>query len=365
VARVEPFVIHVADEVLDDLRARLRGTRWPEPAPEPDWRQGTDLDYLRELVAYWADGFDWRAQEQRLNAFAHFRLGIDGVWIHFVHERNGGIPLILTHGWPSTVVEPLQLAPLLRDEFDLVIPSLPGYGFSERPARNTTRDTARRWHALMRSLGYHRYGAQGGDFGASVTTNMALDDPAPLLGIHLHQIDDTPYTGPGSRPLSQAERAYREQVASWDCRERGYSAVQSTKPQTVAYALTDSPAGLASWIVEKWRSWSDSLERIDRDLLLTNLTLYWVTRTIGSSMRDYYDTRRHGRQMGPDDFVAVPTAVAVFANEHVREGTPPREWGERLYDIRRWTEMPRGGHFAPAEEPELLAQDIREFFRGV
>jgi pimeloyl-ACP methyl ester carboxylesterase len=363
VPRAEPFVIEVADEVLEELRGRLLATRWPDPSPEPGWRQGTEFEYLRDLVAYWADGFDWRAQEERLNAFAHFRAEIDGVWIHFVHERSGGIPLILTHGWPSTFVEHLQLVPLLRDEFDLVIPSLPGYGFSERPAHNTTRDTARSWHALMRGLGYERYGAQGGDFGASVTTHMALVDPAPLLGIHLHQIDDTPYSGPGSRPVSQAERAYREDVAAWDAVERGYSSIQSTKPQTVAYALNDSPAGLAAWIVEKWRSWSEALERIDRDVLLTNLTLFWVTRTIATSMRDYYDERWHAAAMGPDDFVAVPTAVAVFAHEHVSEGTPPREWGERLYNIRRWTEMPSGGHFAPAEAPELLAQDIREFFR--
>ncbi|HEY6693086.1 MAG TPA: epoxide hydrolase [Solirubrobacteraceae bacterium] len=364
----EPFVIQVPDAVLDDLRARLRRTRWPKPSPEPSWEQGVELEYLHDLLDYWADGFDWRAQEERLNAFAHFRARVDGVDIHYVHERargGHGIPLILTHGWPSSFVEHLQIAPLLADSFDVVIPSLPGYGFSKRPARATTRDTARLWHALMRGLGYEHYAAQGGDFGASVTTYMALDDPAPLLAIHLHQIDDTPYTGPGSRPLSDAEREYREKVAHWDATERGYSAIQSTKPQTVAYALNDSPAGLAAWIVEKWRSWSGSLERIDRDVLLTNLTIYWATQTIGGSMRDYYDERWHGSTIGPDDFVAVPTAVALFANEHVSEGTPPREWAERLYDIRRWTVMPRGGHFAPAEEPEALARDIEAFFRDL
>ncbi len=364
-ARAEPFEIRIEDEVLDDLCARLRNTRWPEPSPDPSWQQGTDLDYLRELVRYWADAFDWRAQEQRLNAFGHYRAEIDGVQIHFVHERarNGdGIPLILTHGWPSSFVEHLQIAPLLAESFDVVIPSMPGYGFSERPAHNTTRDTARLWHGLMRSLGYERYGAQGGDFGASVTTYMALEDPAPLLGIHLHQIDDVPYTGPGSRPLSDAEREYTAAVAAWDAVERGYSSIQSTKPQTVGYALNDSPAGLAAWLVEKWRSWSDSLERIDRDVLLTNLTIFWATQTITGSMRDYYDERWHGAPIGPDDFVSVPTAVSLFANELVSEGTPTREWAERLYDIRRWTPMPRGGHFAPAEEPELLARDITEFF---
>src|SRR5215204_4705645 len=293
---VEPFEIEVPERTLADLRERIGTTRWPPPSPEPGWEQGAELSYVRGLLKYWADGFDWRLQERRLNEFAHFRGEIDGVRIHFVHERRGGIPLILTHGWPSTFVEHLQLAPLLP-EFDLVIPSLPGYGFSERPPRTTERD-------------------------------------------------------------------YREAVAAWDAVERGYSSIQSTKPQTVAYGLNDSPAGLAAWLVEKWRSWSHSLDAIDRDLLLTNMTIFWVTETIGTSMRDYYDKRRYGPTIGPEDFVTVPTAVAVFANEHVSEGTPPREWAERLYDVRRWTPMPRGGHFAPAEAPDLLARDISEFFAG-
>ena len=345
---VEPFEIEVPERTLSALRERIRNTRWPPPSPEPGWEQGAELSYVRGLLKYWADGFDWRLQERRLNEFAHFRGEIDGVRIHFVHERRGGIPLILTHGWPSTFVEHLQLAPLLP-EFDLVIPSLPGYGFSERPPRTTMRDTARLWHRLMQGLGYKRYGAQGGDFGASVTTYMALDDPAPLLGIHLHTIDDTPYSG--GRPLSATERDYREAVAAWDAVERGYSSIQSTKPQTVAYGLNDSPAGLAAWLVEKWRSWSHSLDAIDRDLLLTNMTIFWVTETIGTSMRDYYDKRRYGPTIGPEDFVTVPTAVAVFANELVSEGTPPREWAERLYDVRRWTPMPRGGHFRRPRRP--------------
>jgi pimeloyl-ACP methyl ester carboxylesterase len=359
---VEPFPIEVPERTLSDLRERIRNTRWPPPSPEPGWEQGTELGYLRELLAYWADGFDWRAQEERLNARDHFRAEVDGVRVHFVHVRGGGVPLILTHGWPSTFVEHLQLVPHLPG-FDLVIPSLPGYGFSERPARTTMRDTARLWHRLMQGLGYERYGAQGGDFGASVTTYMALDEPEPLIGIHLHQIDDTPDTS--GRPLTDAEREYTEAVAAWDAVERGYSSIQSTKPQTVAYGLNDSPAGLAAWIVEKWRSWSDELERIDRDVLLTNLTIFWATQTIGPSMRDYHDTRWHGTGIAPADRVDVPTAVALFANELVSEGTPPREWAERLYDIRRWTPMPRGGHFAPAEAPELLARDIAEFFSGL
>jgi pimeloyl-ACP methyl ester carboxylesterase len=219
------------------------------------------------------------------------------------------------------------------------------------------RDTARRWHGLMRGLGYERYGAQGGDFGAAVTAFMALDEPEPLIGIHLHQIDTPPHV---DTPATDAEREYLEAVAAWDAVERGYSSIQSTKPQTVAYGLNDSPAGLAAYLVEKWRSWSHDLERIDRDVLLTNLTIYWATQTIATSMRDYYDQRWHGHTMQRTE---VPTAVALFANELVSEGTPPREWAERLFNIVRWTPMPRGGHFAPAEEPELLARDIAEFFR--
>jgi pimeloyl-ACP methyl ester carboxylesterase len=367
--RVEPFSIRVDDQVLADLRARLRNTRWPDPAPGAAWEQGTDLEYLRELLAYWADGFDWRAQERELNAFAQFHAELDGVRIHFVHERarsGRGLPLILTHGWPSTFVELLPLVPLLTD-FDLVIPSLPGYGFSERPRRAVAyRYTAGLWHRLMRGLGYERYGAGGGDFGAGVASYMALDDPEPLVGIHLSNLELAPYTGPGSRPLSEPERAYLEQNRRWADVERGYSSIQSTKPQTVGYGLNDSPAGLAAWILEKWRSWTDSggdLEaRFSRDFLLTVVTLYWATETITSSMRDYFDNRWSGISLGPDDFVGVPTGIALFADHFVPEGDPPREWAERLYDVRRWTPMPRGGHFAPAEEPELLARDIAEFF---
>ena len=350
--------MEIPERTLSDLRQRIASTRWPEAAPEPGWEQGAELGYLRELLAYWGDGFDWREQEARLNAHEHFLAEIDGLRIHFVHVRRGGTPLILTHGWPSTFVEHLQLVPYLHG-FDLVIPSLPGYGFSQRPPRTTMRDTARLWHRLMQGLGYDRYGAQGGDFGASVTTYMALDEPEPLIGIHLHMIDDTPYA---ATPLSPAEREYREAVAAWDAVERGYSSIQSTKPQTVAYGLNDSPAGLAAWIVEKWRSWSHDLDAVDRDVLLSNLTLFWATETIGSSMLDYYDERWHGTGIGPGDHVSVPTGVAVFANELVSEGTPPREWAERLYDVTRWTEMPRGGHFAPAEAPALLAADISAFF---
>lgn len=378
--RLTPFMIQIEEETLADLRARIHKTRWPDQIPGIEWQQGVERGYLRQLLAYWADEFDWRAQERTLNSFHHFRAELDGVRIHFVHERargGQGIPLILTHGWPSTFVELLPLAPLLTDPaahgiegpaFDVIIPSLPGYGFSERPARTGVnyRYTAALWHRLMRGLGYTRYGAYGSDFGSGVATLMALDNPTPLLGVHLSNMDIAPYLGPGSRPLSDAERNYLERNDMFWQVEGGYKAIQSTKPQTLGYGLNDSPAGLAAWIIEKWRSWSDSHGDLDarfsRDFLLTTLTIYWATQTITPSIRDYYDNRWSSVTLGPDDFVHTPTGIAVFAHNFSDEGSPPRELAGRLYNIRRWTPMPRGGHFAAREEPELLARDIVDFF---
>ncbi|GIF68003.1 hydrolase [Asanoa ishikariensis] len=378
-----PFLVDVPDEVLDDLRARLRATRWPSPAPGAAWEQGTDLSYLRELVAFWADGFDWRAAERRLNSYPQFVEVVDGVPIHFVHQRaagGGGLPLVLTHGWPSAWVELLPLVSRLTDPaahgidgpaFDVVAPSLPGYGFTARPAHTgvTTRYVAGLWHGLMAALGYPRYGAQGGDFGAGVATWMALTATERVTGVHLTTPEVWPYLGPGSAPLTPTEQAYVDHLAAWDSTERGYTAIQSTRPQTLGYGLTDSPAGLAAWIVEKWRAWGDTGGDVDgrlgRDFLLTLLTVYWATGSITTSIRDYYDNRWHGSAPGPADRVTVPTATAVFANEFVPEGVPPPSWAERLYDVRRRTVFPRGGHFAAVEEPDLVARDIAEFFGTV
>lgn len=368
---VQPFEVHVEEPVLEDLRRRLRATRWPEPAPGPAWSQGTDLDYLRALTSYWVDGFDWRAQESRLNEYDHFTAEIDGVKVHFVHQRSGKPPLVLTHGWPSTFAEMLPLVDRLAEHFDLVVPSLPGYAFSSRPAHaGVDREyVARLWHRLMQGLGYARYGAHGGDFGAGVATYMALTEPARMVGIHLSTPEISPYVGPGSAPLTPLESAYLDHVGRWDETERGYSAIQSTRPQTLGYGLTDSPVGLAAWLAEKWRAWSDSGGDLDahigRDALLTTITLYWATNSITSSMRDYFDNRWHTRTIEPNDRVLAPTAMAVFANEFVPEGQPPRELLERLYNIRRWTVFPCGGHFAALEEPELLASDIRAHFDDV
>jgi len=380
---IEEFRVDVPQADVDDLAERLGRTRWPAALPGAAWERGVPVDYLRELAAYWRDDFDWRAQEQRLAELEQFLIEIDGIRIHYVHARargGRGIPLILTHGWPSAFVEYLPLVPLLTDParhgidgpaFDLVIPSLPGYGFSERPRRAGVnyRVVSALWHRLMTELEYEHYGTGGGDFGAGVATLMALDRPDSIIGIHLTTLELAPYIGPGSRALSPAEKAYIGTSDLWLQSEGGYKAIQSTKPQTLGYALSDSPAGLAAWIAEKWRSWSDSqgdLEgRIPRDFLLTLLTLYWVTGTITSSMRDYFDNRWHGITLGPQDFVRSPTAIANFTSQYAFEGDAPREWSERLYNVQRWTPMERGGHFAPIEEPVALARDIAAFFASL
>lgn len=352
---MERFRIRIADEVLDDLRMRLRRTRWPDQIPGIGWEQGTELGWLRRLVSYWADEFDWRAWERKLDAFDHFT----SEGIHFVHRRAAsgrGLPLILTHGWPGSFFDYLEMLPML-DAFDVVVPSLPGYGFSPRPLEVgiNYRSVSKRWHRLMTALGYSRYGAGGGDFGAGVSTFLALDYADSVVGIHLTTPEFIPEVDDAE--LLDAERSYLDVRRGWDAAERGYSAIQSTKPQTVGYGLNDSPAGLAAYLGEKWRSWSDVTP--SDDFLCATLTLYWVTQTITSSMRDYWDNRRYPVE---PIYVGTPTAFGVFANESVPEGEPPRCYLERLYNIRRWTVFARGGHFAPAEEPAVVAADLAAFF---
>ena len=369
--QVRLFHISVPQEAIDDLRARLRATRFPNQQPVKDWSQGVPLAHAKSLIEYWESRYDWRRFETELNSFPNFRTSIDGLGIHFIHVRSphlDALPIVLTHGWPSTFAEMLGLVDRLGDRFDLVVPSLPGYAFSQRPPRTGVDRVfvARLWHQLMQGLGYQRYGAYGADFGAGVTTQMALTQPDRMIGIHVSTAEMWPYVGPGAQPLSAEEQAYVDHVNRWEETERGYSAVQSTRPQTLGYALNDSPAGLVAWVLDKWRSWSDSGGDLDarfgRDALLTMLTIWWASGSITSSMRDYYDNRWYGAPMGPADTVRVPTAMAVFANEFVPEGQPPRSWYERLYLIRRWTVFPRGGHFAAFEEPDLLAEDIADFF---
>jgi pimeloyl-ACP methyl ester carboxylesterase len=359
---MEPFRVHVAEEVLDNLQARLCHARWPDQIPGIGWKQGTDLDWLQRLISYWTHDFDWRAWERRLNALNHFK------WegIHFVCQRAAsgrGMPLILTHGWPSSFLDYIDMLPLLKDkDFDVVVPSLPGYGFSARPAQAGVnyRYVAERWHRLMSELGYSRYGAGGNDFGAGVTSILALDHPESVIGIHLTSLESDLTPVVHESELFDSERSYLAVNRNWDVTERGYSAIQSTKPQTIGYGLNDSPVGLAAYVGEKWHSWSDVTP--PDDFLCATLTLYWVTQTITSSMRDYWDNRWY-----PPDraYIKTPTAFGVFAHKTVPEGEPPRSYLERVYNIQRWTVFPRGGHFAPAEEPAAVAGDLAAFFRDL
>ena len=378
---MEPFVINISDEALADLRRRLEQTRWPDEMPGAGWDYGANLDYIKELVEYWRTGFDWRAQEAKLNAFPHYKSGVDGLDIHFILEKGAGpapMPLVITHGWPSTFFEMTKIIPLLADParhggdaadaFDVVAPSLPGFGFSQaaqEPGMQVQK-VADLWARLMtENLGYARFGAQGGDIGAGVTSRLGYAHADKMIGVHLTSITrPTPYLGPGSRPLTAAEQAHSDQRERWQQSEGGYSHIQGTKPQTLSYGLNDSPAGLAAWIVEKYRTWSDCggdvESRYTKDELLTTVTIYWVTQTIGSSVRMYKENQSSVWEMAAGEKVATPAGMAMFPQEIAR---PPREWAERSYDVRRWAEMPRGGHFAALEEPELLAQEIREFFR--
>ena len=373
----EPFTYHVPEAALDDLRERLARTRLPDQAPEAPWTYGTDVTYLADLIAYWRDGFDWRGEEAALNAFPQTIQRIGEIDIHCLHVPGQGPnprPLLLCHGWPGSVFEFLDLIPRLtdpvrfggrpEDAFTVVAPSLPGYGLSFRPGqpRLGVEEIADHFSELMTRLGHDRFMAQGGDWGAFITTRLAWRYPERVEGLHLNML-------PVRRDLSgrdatPEEAAHYERVGAWLKEETGYQWIQGTKPQTLAFALTDSPAGLAAWIVEKFRSWSDcdgAIETaIPRDRMLANIALYWFTGAIGSSFHPYY-SRMHRPWPVPDgERVQVPTAYAAFPREMVR---PPRSLAERTMfaDLRRWTEMPRGGHFAALEQPDRLAEDIRAF----
>jgi pimeloyl-ACP methyl ester carboxylesterase len=376
---IRPFAIDIPQADLEDLGRRLGHARWPE-AIVGDWSDGTDLAYMRELIAYWHDGFDWRAQEARLNAFPQFLVSVDGSDVHVVRVRGNGpapLPLVVSHGWPGSFVEMLDLVPRLadpqrfggdpRDAFDVVVPSLPGYGFSEKPpAPGTTPAViADKWAGLMTALGYQRFGAQGGDWGSAVSTYLGIGHPERVVGVHLNYVmrGFLPSRGDLGATAHPDELTYLDSVDRWYAAEGGYSHLQATKPQTLAYALTDSPVGLAAYIVEKFRTWSDcdgTIERVfSKDTLLTNIAIYWFTRTIGPSMHLYWERQRLPLE-GPSVPPAVPFALAAFPKELT---TPPRRLLERVFRVDRYTSMPRGGHFAALEEPERLAADIREFFR--
>jgi pimeloyl-ACP methyl ester carboxylesterase len=379
---IERFDLPYSDSAVNDLRARLAQTRWPDAIPNTAWEYGADQKYMQQICQYWKDQFDWKAQIEKLSAFHHYRSTIQGVGVHFIHERGQGpapVPLIVTHGWPGSFLEMLKIIPLLTDpakhggdpadSFDVVVPSLPGFGFSDRPSQpgmNTFR-IAELWAELMQALGYDRFAAQGGDFGASVSTILGLRYAPRVLGIHLNYIPGSyrPFCEPSTK-LTAAEQAFLDDDDRWYTENGAYAHVQRIEPQTLAYSLNDSPAGLAAWILEKFRDWADcngNLEnRFTQDELLNNVTLYWMTETIHSSCRLYFEGRKAPLQFQKGEFVRVPCAIARFPKE---APFPPRSWVERGYNIQRWTEMPSGGHFAAAEEPELLVNDIRAFFRGL
>jgi pimeloyl-ACP methyl ester carboxylesterase len=377
--RPEPFTPRATPEALEDLRARLRATRWPDAPEDAGWSMGTDLVYLRELVAYWAERFDWRAREAELARLPRFRVELDGLGIHFVHARAAApvgpvLPLVLSHGWPDSFWRYLEVIPLLTDPaahgadpadaFDVVVPYMPGFGYSDRPTGPSPNSiaVAGTWAALMGGLGYARFGAAGGDLGSHVSRYLALDHPKRVVAVHRTDAGLPALTGDRSH-LSPEERAWMETVAAWGAAEGAYAAIHRTKPQTAAFGLNDSPAGLAAWIVEKLRSWSDCdgdvERRFTKDQILTNVTLYWLQGTIGSSMRMY----RANAAIPPEQLarrVEVPSGFALFRGDVVR---PPRAWLERTANVVRVTEPPRGGHFAPFEEPELYAEELRAFFR--
>jgi pimeloyl-ACP methyl ester carboxylesterase len=375
---VERFEARVDPRAVEDLRDRLAATRWPDEPDSVEWAYGANLGYMRALVAYWQNDFDWDALERRLNAFPAYRAHVDGIGIHFLHVRGCGrnpLPLVVTHGWPSSYLEMLDLVPMLadperfgaspHDSFDVVVPSLPGYGFSDRPTANgaVRPKIPDLWVALMQGLGYERFGAHGGDIGASVTNMLGRRHAQRLIGIHVTAVAP-PNLGPSARPLSECERAYVAYQNDWKEAEGAYSHIQGTRPQTLAYGLNDSPAGLAAWIVEKFRAWSDCHGDIDRhfnkDALLSNVSLYWLTETINSSIRLYYDAR-HNPSPPLADRIAVPAGITLTTEPVDRA---PREWADRSYaDIRRFTELDRGGHFLASEEPAILAGELREFFR--
>jgi len=377
---ISPFKVNVPEIQLTDLKERLVRTRFPDDIVDSGWTYGFDNKYLHSLRDYWLDRFDWRKEEQEWGGLPHFQAEIQGLKIHFIHMSGSGkraLPIIITHGWPGSFLEILKLIPLLAnpqpfggnadDAFDVIVPSLPGFGFSGRPSTPgwNTFKIAEVWAELMRQLGYEKFVAQGGDFGANVSTVLAWKYPQRVMAFHLNYIPGSyfPFVDESS-PTNEEEKAFLASAERWVEEKGAYWHVQRIQPQTVAAALNDSPMGLAAWLIDKYRDWADCDGNVERrftkDELLAHVTLYWLTETIGSSMRLYVESSKAPLHFAKGERVEVPCGVARFPKE---DPMPPRCWAERVYNIQRWTEMPRGGHFAAWEEPELLAQDLREFFR--
>jgi pimeloyl-ACP methyl ester carboxylesterase len=381
----EKFQIAIPQQTLIDLDERLKNTRWPDELPGTGWDYGTDRSYLKGLVNYWQRDYNWREQESKLNALPQFKTDIDGIGIHYIHEEGKGpdpMPIILTHGWPDSFLRFEKIIPMLTDpaaygadpmdSFTVVVPSIPGFGFSDRP--ETDKEIFQvhdLWAALMsKTLGYTRFGAHGGDWGSIITEQLARSHGELLAGIHLADIFFT-HTFQKPKDLSAAEQEYLDSMQKFQMEQGAYNMIQSTRPQTLAAGLYDSPTALAAWFVEKFEAWNDGhgdLEKyFTRDEILTNIMIYWVTGTIGSSFLPYYDLMNAGALTWIAEKVkewtgssGVPTAFAMFPKDNTH---PPREWAERFFNVQRWTQMERGGHFTAMEEPELLARDIRAFFR--
>jgi microsomal epoxide hydrolase len=377
--RPTPFTLRVPDEDLADLHARLARVRWPDEPPLDPWSTGTSVAYLKRLVDYWRTGFDWRAQEARLNRFRQFKVPLAGIDLHFIHEEGKGpapMPLLLSHGWPGSVIEFLQLIPMLtdpashggdaRDAFTVVAPSLPGYTLSFKPGqpRFGVEAIGEAFAELMTGvLGYGRFAAQGGDWGSFVTSRLAYQFPERMIGIHLNLLPVRRDPQMLANPTAE-EKRYLAELTHFLKEETGYQWIQGTRPQTLAFGLADSPVGLAAWLIEKFRAWTDCggnpENAVSRDDMLTNITLYWATGAIGSSFWPYY-ARMHGQWPIPEGAIAVPTGYVEFPQEILR---PPRSVAERVFtNIQRWTVMEKGGHFAALEQPAALAREIREFFR--
>ena len=373
------FHIAVPESDLTDLRERLARTRWPEPATSPGWTQGVPLDYAQELCAYWSREYDWRRCEAELNGLPQFRTALDGggddsVQVHFIHVRSrhpGALPLLLTHGWPGSVVEFLDIIddlvdpPDAHDAFDVVVPSLPGYGFSDKPAVAGwgVERIATAWAQLMDRLGYDRFAAQGGDWGAAITSALGTGAPENLVGIHISMPMAAPPPDDEAQPLTDAEQKALADRKKFMKVGAGYSHEQSTRPQTIGYSLVDSPSGLAMWIAEKFWDWTDCAGHpenvITRDRLLDNVMLYWLPGTGASSARLYWESFTRRRM----DEVPVPTGVTLFPRELVRL---PRHWVERRYtDLRHWSEPTVGGHFGSLEQPDVFVDEVRSFFRAL
>lgn len=379
ITAAKPFKIAIPDETLDDLKQRLENTRWPEEVENAGWDLGMPLSYLKEICTYWKDEYNWREREELLNRFEQFKMEIDGLNIHFIHVRSNNenaLPIIITHGWPGSIVEFQKIIdPLVnpeahggssQDAFDVICPSLPGYGFSDIPLQLgwNTEKIGHAWGKLAANLGYDKYLAQGGDWGSMVTTRIGQFDPEHCIGIHLNM----PIAGPDPETmdsLTPQEQAALESLGHYDRWDSGYSKQQSSRPQTLAYGLTDSPAGQAAWIIEKFWAWTDCDGHpenvLTRDELLDNVMLYWCTATAGSSARLYYESFHQEAESIAIE-VKVPTGCCIYPKEIIRSS---QRWAEKRYtNIIQWTEQEKGGHFAAFEQPELYIEDVRKFARN-